>query len=100
MKDTYLVRLLLQIIREKESGNRVHSDGTVQLLHSNVVFIFLNIPKTDSQLCEEQEKFASDKQFFDEQRTALENERRQLTDAAIKLGHEVGVFETISEYQL
>jgi len=41
-------------------------------------------------LFEEKEKFASDKQFFEEQRTALENERRQLTDAAIKLGHEVG----------
>ena len=41
-------------------------------------------------MCEDQEKFESDKQFFAEQRAALENERRQLTDAAVKLGHEVG----------
>jgi len=41
-------------------------------------------------LCEDQEKFESDKQFFAEQRATLENERRQLTDAAVKLGHEVG----------
>ena len=44
----------------------------------------------DSDLLEEKEKFASDKEFFDEQRAGLENERKQLTDAAIKLGHEVG----------
>ena len=44
----------------------------------------------DSDLLEEKEKFASDKEFFDEQRAALENERKQLTDAAITLGHEVG----------
>ena len=43
----------------------------------------------DSQLYEEQEKFESDKQFFAERRAALENERKQLTDAAVKLGHEV-----------
>ena len=49
------------------------------------------ISKTDSQLLEEQEKLTNDKQFFDEQRATLENERKQLTDAAIKLGHEVGV---------
>lgn len=49
------------------------------------------ISKTDSQLWEEQEKLTNDKQFFDEQRATLENERKQLTDAAIKLGHEVGV---------
>lgn len=48
---------------------------------------------SDSQLLEEKEKFESDKEFFDEQRTALENERRQLTDAAIKLGHERKKFE-------
>ena len=47
--------------------------------------------KTDSQLLEEQEKLTNDKQFFDEQRATLESERKQLTDAAIKLGHEVGV---------
>lgn len=41
-------------------------------------------------MCEDQEKVESDKQFFTEQRAALENERRQLTDAAVKLGHEVG----------
>lgn len=29
-------------------------------------------------------------QFFAEQRATFENERRQLTDAAVKLGHEVG----------
>ena len=40
---------------------------------------------------EEHEKLTNDKQFFDEQRATLENERKQLTDAAIKLGHEVGV---------
>lgn len=44
----------------------------------------------DSDLLEEKEKFASDKEFFDEQRAGLENERKHLTDAAIKLGHEVG----------
>ena len=38
---------------------------------------------------EEQEKFESDKQFFAERRAALENEKKQLTDAAVKLGHEV-----------
>ena len=40
-------------------------------------------------MCEDQDKVESDKQFFAEQRAALENERRQLTDAAVKLGHEV-----------
>lgn len=48
---------------------------------------------TDPELLEEKEKFASEKQFFDEQRAAMENERRQLTDAAIKLGHERKKFE-------
>ena len=42
-------------------------------------------------MLEEQEKLTNAKQFFDEQRATLENERKQLTDAAIKLGHEVGV---------
>ena len=40
-------------------------------------------------MCEDQDKVESDKQFFAEQRAALETERRQLTDAAVKLGHEV-----------
>ena len=53
-----------------------------------LIFLFL-IAQTDPELLEEKEKFASEKQFFDEQRAAMENERRQLTDAAIKLGHEV-----------
>ena len=48
----------------------------------------------DSDLLEEKEKFASDKEFFDEQRVGLENERKQLTDAAIKLGHEVRSVQT------
>lgn len=48
---------------------------------------------TDSQLLEEQEKLTNDKQFFDEQRATLESERKQLTDAAIKLGHERKKFE-------
>lgn len=39
----------------------------------------------------------SDKQFFAEQRAALENERKQLTDAAVKLGHEVGVINIIKQ---
>lgn len=47
----------------------------------------------ESQLYEEQEKFESDKQFFAERRVALENERKQLTDAAVKLGHERKKFE-------
>ena len=42
-------------------------------------------------MLEEQEKLTNDKHFFDEQRATLENERKQLTDAAIKLGHEVGI---------
>ena len=41
-------------------------------------------------MCEDQDNVESDKPFFAEQRAALENERRQLTDAAVKLGHEVG----------
>ena len=40
-------------------------------------------------MCEDQDNVESDKQFFAEQRAALETERRQLTDAAVKLGHEV-----------
>lgn len=48
---------------------------------------------TDSQLCDEQETLTSDKQLLDEQRAELENERKQLTDAAIKLGHERKKFE-------
>lgn len=59
----------------------------------------VNSPSNDStflvnsQLYEEQEKFESDKQFFAERRAALENEKRQLTDAAVKLGHERKKFE-------
>ena len=41
-------------------------------------------------MCDDQDKFESDKQVFAEQRATLEDERRQLTDAAVKLGHEVG----------
>ena len=44
-------------------------------------------------MCEEEEKFDSEKQLFAEQRVVLENERRQLTDAAVKLGHEVRIIE-------
>ena len=66
--------------------------GHVRLsrLSSHICKCFL-ISKTDSQLLEEQEKLTNDKHFFDEQRATLESERKQLTDAAIKLGHEVGV---------
>lgn len=48
---------------------------------------------TDPELLEEKEKFSSDREFFNEQRTAMENQRKQLTDAAIKLGHERKKFE-------
>lgn len=66
--------------------------GHVHLLRlSSHICKYFVISKTDSQLLEEQEKLTNDKQFFDEQRATLENERKQLTDAAIKLGHEVGV---------
>lgn len=49
-------------------------------------------------MLEEQEKLTNDKHFFDEQRATLENERKQLTDAAIKLGHEVE-WVTNTKYQ-
>lgn len=48
---------------------------------------------TDPELLEEKEKFSSDREFFNEQRAAMENQRKQLTDAAIKLGHERKKFE-------
>ena len=50
-------------------------------------------------MCEDQDKVESDKQFFAEQRAALENERRQLTDAAVKLGHEVRNITNKLRYQ-
>jgi len=51
-------------------------------------------------LYEDQEQVDSDKQFFAEQRAALENERRQLTDAAVKLGHEVGNINTTEQIKI
>ncbi|XP_015749443.1 PREDICTED: afadin- and alpha-actinin-binding protein B-like [Acropora digitifera] len=80
--------------KKKITRKNEHKKGRVSSLQGKIKSptkdsLFL----TDPELLEEKEKFSSDREFFNEQRAAMENQRKQLTDAAIKLGHERKKFE-------
>ncbi|KAL9950371.1 hypothetical protein ACROYT_G042859 [Oculina patagonica] len=90
---------VLSLERQIENYRHVvgQQENLIESLQSRVNS--LNSPEkdssllSDSQLYHEQEELESNKLIFAEQKTVLENERRQLADAAVKLGHERKKFE-------